>query len=275
MLRRLSGPLPLSEASLLVCRPALNAPVLNVDYLPVGPARAAVVLFAEEYGGIGLAFGIRSIEGGQVAVFRNQESIDDGVPLAEALEPALAAAERMGFLFDEDLIGSSGVGRSDALALWVDLMGELEPEEPEAESGEVSPVDSQVLSPKPTDPAEQAVGAEETEVEELPELVLEEVAPLEVDPPGGPSQEIDLELEAPIEDVSQPTVAIEEAPAPGLSKFRHLEGDPGATASARPAQGADAGPSGSALGRIALKRVRRGRPESRRMSAITRLLSSF
>jgi hypothetical protein len=274
MLRRLSGPLPLSEASLLVCRPALNAPVLNEDYLPVGPARAAVVLFAEEYGGIGLAFGIRSIEGGQVAVFRNPESIDDGVPLAEALEPALAAAERMGFLFDEDLIGSSGVGRSDALALWVDLMGELVPEEPEAESGEVSPADSQVLSPQPTDPVEEAVGVDETEVDALPELVLEEVAPLEVDPPGGPAEEIDLELEAPVEDVSQPTAPVE-APTPGLSKFRHLEGDPGATASARPAVTTDAGRSGSALGRIALKRVRRGRHESRRMSALTRLLSSF
>ena len=40
MLRRISEPLALSEASLLALRPALNAPVLNVDFLPVGPARA-------------------------------------------------------------------------------------------------------------------------------------------------------------------------------------------------------------------------------------------
>jgi hypothetical protein len=246
-----------------------------MEYLPVGPARAAVVLFAEEYGGIGLAFGIRSIEGGQVAVFRNQESIDDGVPLGEALEPALAAAERMGFLFDEDLIGSSGLGRSDALALWVDLMGELEPEELEAESGEVSPADRQALFPQRTGPAEGAFGADEIGVEALPELMLEEVAPLEIDAPGGPSEEIDLELEAPIEDLSQPNVPIEEAPTPGLSKFRHLEGDPGTTASARSGEATNGGASGSSLGRIALKRVRRGRPESRRISAVTRLLSSF
>ena len=70
MFRRSSEPLPLSEASLLALRPALNAPVLNVKFLPVGPARAAIVVFAEEYGGIGLAFGVRSNEAGQVVVFR-------------------------------------------------------------------------------------------------------------------------------------------------------------------------------------------------------------
>ena len=78
MFRRSSEPLALSEASLLALRPALNAPVLNTDFLPVGPARAAIVVFAEEYGGIGLAIGVRSNEGGQIAVFRNQTSIDAG-----------------------------------------------------------------------------------------------------------------------------------------------------------------------------------------------------
>ena len=81
MFRRLSEPLPLSEASLLALRPALNAPVLNVGFLPVGPARAAIVVFAEEWGGIGLALGIRSNEAGRVAVFRNQESIAPDVTI--------------------------------------------------------------------------------------------------------------------------------------------------------------------------------------------------
>ena len=100
MLRRIAEPLALSEASLLALRPGLNAPVLNVEFLPVGPARAAIVVFAEGYGGIGLALGIRSSEGGQIAVFRNQESLDESVPIGEVIEPALAAAERMGFLFE-------------------------------------------------------------------------------------------------------------------------------------------------------------------------------
>ena len=56
MFRRLSEPLPLSEASMLALRPALNAPVLNVGFLPVGPARAAIVVFAEEWGFFGSIF---------------------------------------------------------------------------------------------------------------------------------------------------------------------------------------------------------------------------
>ena len=101
---------------------------LNVKFLPVGPARAAIVVFAEEYGGIGLAIGVRSNDGGQVVVFRNQEPIDADVPVPEALESALGVAERLGFLFDEDMVDgvSGGPGRSDALALWGRLMGELE-----------------------------------------------------------------------------------------------------------------------------------------------------
>ncbi|MEM9177140.1 MAG: hypothetical protein AAGC67_18130, partial [Myxococcota bacterium] len=128
MFRRLSEPLPLSEASLLALRPALNAPVLNVGFLPVGPARAAIVAFGEEWGGIGLALGIRSNESGQVAVFRNQESIEPDVAVATALEPILAEAERMGFLFDEDMVASvaDGTGRVQAMELWGRLMGELE-----------------------------------------------------------------------------------------------------------------------------------------------------
>ena len=128
MFRRLSEPLPLSEASLLLLRPALNTPVLNVGYLPVGPARAAVVAFAEEYGGIGIALGVRSSESGQLAVLRNQESIDFDAPLTDALEPLLDAAEQMGFLFDEDMLQLSPgpKGRSDAMVHWAVLMGGVE-----------------------------------------------------------------------------------------------------------------------------------------------------
>ena len=116
MLRRNPEPLALSEASLLAFRPALNAPVLNVEFMPVGPARAAIAVFAEEYGGIGLALGIRSIDGGQIAVFRNREPLGEDAVVAEVFEPALAAAERLGFLFDKEMIdGISGDrGRSKA-----------------------------------------------------------------------------------------------------------------------------------------------------------------
>ncbi|MEZ4292556.1 MAG: hypothetical protein R3E53_19280 [Myxococcota bacterium] len=151
MFRRVSEPLQLSEACVLAMRPALNAPVLNVDFLPVGPARAAAVVFAEEYGDIGLALGIRSVEGGQIVVLRNRESIDPTVPVPRAMERLLAEAERLGFLFDEDLVESApaGEGRSQAMALWGRLMGDSGPSKARARPAAPEP------APEPTRPVER------------------------------------------------------------------------------------------------------------------------
>lgn len=179
MFRRLSEPLPLSAASLLLFRPALNAPVLNVGWLPVGPARGALVVFAEEYGGIGIALGLRATESGQVAVLRNQESIDFDVPIADALEPLLAAAERMGFLFDEDLLESrpGDPGRAQAMALWAELMGELEQLLPRL--GDLAPPEP---AGREDDAASGALSpSRAVEEAQYPELILDDVAPLELD----------------------------------------------------------------------------------------------
>ena len=331
MFRRLSEPLPLSEASILALRPALNAPVLNVDFLPVGPARAAIVVFGEEWGGIGVAIGIRSNEGGQVAVFRNRESIEPDVAVSSVLEPALAEAERMGFLFDEDMMaaGTGGQGRSQATALWGRLMGELEmPSSSKAATPE--PVVAETAHELPPRPGSRS--AEATEpievVEAFPELVLDDLA-------AGDEGEFDLDLDldldlevsaselaevaneqtafellveaeppAPESADKQPPVAAREKAAgrgasrrrppaalsgrpepgaarvdpvpsqPSLSKFRHLEPSAG-----RPGEDVNettsSGEGGSALGRIPLVRVKRGRDGSRRVSTLARLLASF
>ncbi|MBK7948631.1 MAG: hypothetical protein IPK00_07760 [Deltaproteobacteria bacterium] len=184
MFRRLSEPLPLSEASLLVFRPAMNAPVLNVGYLPIGPARAAVVAFGEEYGGIGIALGVRASESGQVVVLRNQESIDFDVPLARALEPLLAEAERMGFLFDEDMLEETPghAGRARAMAHWADLMGGMEsllpPRSLDADRSRSGDDDGPVGPLSPSQAVEEM---------QYPELMLDDVAPLELaDEPGTP-----------------------------------------------------------------------------------------
>ena len=145
---------------MLALRPAMNAPVLNVNFLPVGPARAAIVAFAEEYGGIGMALGIRTIEGGHVAVIRNQESLDFDTPIQDALEPLLAEAERMGFLFDEDMVSvmPGDKGRSHAKGLWARLMGEAEmppapraaPSQPAANEPILELSDAKVLVDNPS-----------------------------------------------------------------------------------------------------------------------------
>ena len=333
MFRRLSEPLPLSEASILALRPALNAPVLNVDFLPVGPARAAIVVFGEEWGGIGVAIGIRSNEGGQVAVLRNRESIEPDVAVSSALEPALAEAERMGFLFDDDMMaeGTAGQGRSQATALWGRLMGELAmPSSPAGDASEAAAsANARELPPRPG--SEAAEVTEQIEVlEAFPELVLDDLA-------AGDEGEfdLDLDLEVSATDLAEaanertafellveadpaalePTAARQASPSPpesepesardraratarrrpkvsvpgrpepeapradpvpsqpSLSKFRHLELPAGRGADANEAT--SNGEAGSALGRIPLVRVKRGRDGSRRVSTLARLLASF
>lgn len=199
MFRRLSEPLPLSAASLLLFRQALNAPVLNVGWLPVGPARAAVVVFAEEYGGIGIALGLRATESGQVAVLRNQESIDFDVPIGDALEPLLAEAERMGFLFDEDLLDTlpGEKGRSQAMSAWAGLMGGLESLLP-PQLGELPPSDAGRGEEEASGPLSPSLAVAEAQ---YPELILDDVAPLELDDeaPGGGGVETAETLEPEVE----------------------------------------------------------------------------
>jgi hypothetical protein len=257
MFRRSSEPLALSEASLLALRPALNAPVLNTDFLPVGPASAAIVVFAEEYGGIGLAIGVRSNEGGQIVVFRNQTSIDASTKISDALEPALASAERMGFLFDEDMVESvpEGQGRVQAMSLWGDLMGELE--------SSASSMTAELDSGSPSDSATGASGIDSS----VPELLLDDVAAVDL-------PEISLVLEDELE-----PIVLEVPPTPprqSLSKFR----DTTPPSAAKPAvavsatnQSSPKQDNGSELGRIPIVRVRR--EGTKRVPFLARLLSSF
>jgi hypothetical protein len=187
---------------MLALRPAMNAPVLNVNFLPVGPARAAIVAFAEEYGGIGMALGIRTNEGGHVVVIRNQESLDFDTPIAEALEPLLAEAERMGFLFDEDMVAimPGDKGRAHAMGLWARLMGEVEmppapravPPQPAANEPVLELSDARVLVDNPSNI-------------EIPELDLDDLADFDDD-------EIDvaddiLELDLSMDDALPPPAA--------------------------------------------------------------------
>jgi len=114
-------PLPLSEACLHGMCVSLNAPVVYGDDLPPGPARAAIVTYAEDYGDFGMAVGMRALEDGTVAVYRYREPIVDPADIATALEAALIFAEGLGFLFDEDMIDAgSRSGRREALEHWTD-----------------------------------------------------------------------------------------------------------------------------------------------------------
>ena len=302
MFQRLSEALPLSEASLLAMRPALNTPVLNVGFLPVGPARAAIVAFAEEWGGIGFALGIRSNEGGQVAVFRNQVSIEPDAVIPDALEPVLAEAERMGFLFDEDIVDSKlgGQGRETAMALWGRLMGEIEmPPSPRAVPPVTVPVATESIA-KMSNPLMPFDSFEELVLEEVapwttPEISLErEASQL----PAHPAEKRRLpKMRAPAlggRDLTElppalPTSAVHKTAAlPGkrapvqpsgspkqkLSRFRHV--DEYVAAASEGATGPnEMTEKASPLGRIPIVRIRRERDGKKRIPYLARLLSSF
>jgi len=122
-----TDPLPLSEACLHTLCASLNAPVVRVEELPPGPVRAAIVIYAQDYGDFGLAIGLRALETGQVAVYKHRTAIPQVEQVPAALDEALSFAEGLGFLFDEDMIeAKSGKGRREALEHWNRLMGEGE-----------------------------------------------------------------------------------------------------------------------------------------------------
>jgi hypothetical protein len=119
-------PISLAEAGLHGLCASLNTPVVNIESMPVGPARAAIVVFADDRGGLGLAVGLRSLENGQVMVFMLQSELDPMAGAASTMDGALSFAEGMGFLFDDDLVATGGpAGRTRALRHWQELVGDL------------------------------------------------------------------------------------------------------------------------------------------------------
>ena len=119
-----SAPDPAST-ELRELRLSLNTPVLAVDGLPVGPARAAITLVQGPAGGPRLEVAIHSLRTDQVLFYAY------GAAGAEArdFDAALSFAGAMGFLFDEDEIAGSGeAGRQVALQLWTDWVGKAAPQ---------------------------------------------------------------------------------------------------------------------------------------------------
>ena len=287
MFRVRSEPLLLSEAGIHGLCVSLNTPVLNIEELPVGPARASIMVFESGYGTFGLGVGVRAIETSQAIVFSFEGTIDMSSTPAEALEQAATFAERMGFLFDDDVVAGAGSeGRSRALGLWADLTGFHEPELDDAH-------ELDEIAPPPLSPAVRL----EPEPEEL---VLDDLAELanatalqqaeadepqpEPSPPAAAAAEMwldDLSESAPVPaepvapDPSAVPVCSQPAAVP-LSKFRQR-----ATPLRDPAQRAETpepeeSSGRSSLGRVALVRRRPdGSEQAARPALLLRLLGSF
>jgi hypothetical protein len=123
-------PRPLREGALLALHVSLNSPVVAHEALPAGPASAAVAL-----DGQGAMVCLRSVRTRGTAFFAS----GDELSLQLALDAALAFAERLGFLFDDDEVGLRG--EPAALQLWEELCGDAAPARPRADDLEYEPGD--------------------------------------------------------------------------------------------------------------------------------------
>jgi hypothetical protein len=114
---------------------SLNTPVVAIDELPVGPARAGIALFEAPEGALRLEIAVRSLRVGQVVSYAPDEALDGARDAIVAVDAALSFAEGMGFLFDEDEVAAGAEAGTDAAAaLWRDVVEEisLRTHEPEA-----------------------------------------------------------------------------------------------------------------------------------------------
>ncbi|HEY8153808.1 MAG TPA: hypothetical protein VII72_06745 [Myxococcota bacterium] len=112
---------------------SLNTPVVAIEDLPVGPARAAIAVQDAPEGRASLMLVLRSQRTGQLACFAPDEMLESDVGAQIALDGALSFAESMGFLFDDDAIPELGAeGPREAADSWNDLLG-IEPHELEVD----------------------------------------------------------------------------------------------------------------------------------------------
>ncbi len=197
-------PLVLVEDRLLALRMSLNAPVLATAELPVGPARAAIVVHTQ---GAVRCFSIvvRSLRNGASVIYELEgEDLREDIGWSVALDASLSFGESMGFLFDDEMLVDR---RPETLRRAITRLHEiLAPQD-------VSDDDSQPIS------APRAAGDEAGEI--LLEDELDNAMPL-ADEQGsdatGP-------LEAPRPNSERP-VQSPRPPVPASQPLRAAPGDP-------------------------------------------------
>jgi hypothetical protein len=108
---------------------SLNTPVVAIEDLPVGPARAAIAIQDADEGRTSLLLVLRSQRTGQLACFAPDETLESHASAQVALDGALSFAESMGFLFDDDAVLELGAeGPRKAAGSWNQLLG-IEPQD--------------------------------------------------------------------------------------------------------------------------------------------------
>jgi len=117
--------LTLTRDEIRELRLSLNTPVVATEELPIGPARAAILVHDDTDGGPQVTIGIRSLRAGRVVLYAFEGDLREASSFAVAVDAALSFAESMGFLFDEDELGAGGApARVRCLGLWREFLGE-------------------------------------------------------------------------------------------------------------------------------------------------------
>jgi hypothetical protein len=290
---------PLSVAPVHVqgLRLSLNTPVVATEELPIGPARAAILVH-EEPGRSGptVTIGIRSLRADRVALYGTDADAESGA-LEVAVDAALSFAESMGFLFDEDELADGGAqAKTRALGLWRDLLGD-DAGEPARAPARASDPEAELLLEDLAEEATEFVLAPAADAEPAPEPeigdFLEEDSGGDLEPEPAAADDDDEDAEAAraeARDASDAEVVAEAARAAAgrgkragvaLTKFRGrpargvapARGEGRAAAAADKAGAASQKGKPTALGRMRL--VRRVRDGLRKRNPILRLFGAF
>jgi hypothetical protein len=262
-----SQPLSIAPAHVRGLRLSLNTPVVATEDLPIGPARAAILIHEEPGRGETVSIGIRSLRADRFAIYGIDPEADGETTFDVAVDAALSFAESMGFLFDEDELADGGApARARCFGLWQDLLGDP-PEKP-------GDADELLLEDLVEEATEVAILDAPASSEDDPDEEIGDFVPV----PGAPGPPA---VGADLSDASDGVVAAEAAEAVAaagsrraslpLSKFRGARKEPARAAEPAPAPVRPG--RGAALGRLRL--VRRVRDGVRKRNPILRLFGAF
>ena len=144
MFLRDDEPILLTEGGIQGLCMSLNRAVLDLENLPAGPARAAILLHRDDSGEPALVVAIRSEVSRAVIRFAFEGELHPETD--RAMDAGLQFAEGMGFLFDEDILAENlPAAARKALEAWCELTGdELPPQRP-ASARQLAPADEVLI----------------------------------------------------------------------------------------------------------------------------------
>jgi hypothetical protein len=253
-------------------RLSLNTPVVATEDLPIGPARAAILVHEDSARGETVTIGIRSLRADRVALYGLDPEAGDGTSLDVALDAALSFAESMGFLFDEDELGSGGAAeRRRCHGLWRELLGDDVPTAAGRRSAPEREEPEELLLDELAEDATEVVAPDQAELE-LDEDEALAAGAFDPEPPEPePLDRSDADVVA---QVARAAAGGARRQAPlALTKFRG--GTPKTAPAARSAAAAAEARPRRAKPLAKLRLVRRIRDGVRRRNPLLRLFGAF